>query len=337
MNLEDVFCQNEACPDKHKRGGGNIVAHSQKRRRCKCRSCGRTFSYRRGTLFAGLRTEEERVMLVVTLVAYGCPLAAIGVAFGLDARTVSAWMQRAGYHAYVFHRQQMRRLDLGPVQVDELRLKMQGLLLWVAMAIAVGSRLWLGVVCRPRRDKHLAQHILTWVYSWARQMPLVISFDGWSAYPNACRKLFREEGYPRRGRPRLLPWDCLMLVQRVKHPPKGRFRPRRYVLSGSCTMLRRRLERTQGAGTINTAYSERLFATFRSRLAAFGRRTRCPARQIASVTAGVFLVGCLYNFCCLHASLRDRTPAMAAGLTDHLWSLSEFFWWRPKPYWASTV
>jgi hypothetical protein len=28
---------------------------------------------------------------------------------------------------------------------------------------------------------------------------------------------------------------------------------------------------------------------------------------------------------------------MAAGLTDHLWSVSELFWWRPHPYWASTV
>jgi transposase-like protein len=284
-----------------------------------------------------LHYPAETVMLVVTLVSYGCPLAAIVAAFELDERTVARWLQRAGHHAYVFHRQQVQRLDLGQVQVDELRLKLQGLVLWVAMAIAVGSRLWLGVVCTPKRDTHLAQQIMTWVYNWAKQLPLVISFDGWNAYPTACRKLFREEFGQGRGRPRLIAWDCLTLVQLVKHTAKGRFCPRRYVLSGSCTMLRRLLERTQGAGTINTAYIERLFATFRARLILCARRTRHPARHIATVYAHVYLVGCLYNFCRVHTSLLDRTPAMAAGLTDHRWSFSEFFWWRPKPYWASTV
>jgi hypothetical protein len=288
-------------------------------------------------VFVGLRTPEETVLLVLALVAYGCPTSAIVAAFGLDERTVARWLQRAGDHAYVFHRQQMRRLDLGQVQVDEMRLKVQGLVLWVAMALAVGSRLWLGVVCSPTRDKALAQQIMTWVYGWALQVPLLISFDGWTAYPSACARVFREECYNGRGRARLVAWACLTRVRLVKHTPKGRFRPRRLVVSGSCTMLVRLLERSQGAGMINTAYIERLFATFRGRLAVCTRRTRHPARRIPTVEAHIYLVGCLYNCCRLHSSLRTRTPAMAAELTDHLWSLAEFFWWRPKPYWASTV
>jgi transposase-like protein len=337
MNLEDVFCQNEACPDKHKRGGGNLVWHDKARLRYKCKTCQRTFSYRRGTLFLGLHYPAQTVRLVVVLVSYGCPVAAIVAAFGVDERTVARWLVRAGDHAYVFHRQQMRRLDLGQVQVDEMRLKLQGLVVWVAMAMAVGSRLWLGVVCRPNRDKQLAQQIMTWVYHWALQVPLLLSFDGWAAYPRACARVFREEWYNGRGRARLIAWHCLTLVRLVKYTASERFRPRRLVVSGSCTMLVRLLERSQGAGVINTAYIERLFATFRGRLAVCVRRTRHPARHLVTVEAHLYLVGCLYNFCRLHSSLRTRTPAMAAGLTDHVWSFSEFFWWRPKPYWASTV
>ena len=55
--------------------------------------------------------------------------------------------------------------------------------------------------------------------------------------------------------------------------------------------------------------------------------------------AGMYLVGALYNFCTVHASLtlgsgRQRTPAMAAGITDYCWSVSELLWYRvPLPRW----
>jgi hypothetical protein len=74
---------------------------------------------------------------------------------------------------------------------------------------------------------------------------------------------------------------------------------------------------------INTACIERLNATFRARLAPLARRTRCGVRQRATLEAGMWLVGCCYNFCWDHRSLRDigedrrekRTPAQAAVLT----------------------
>ena len=338
MNLQTVFCPNEACCDRYKRGKGNIVAHGRKRPRCKCTSCGRTFSYRYGTMFYGLRYPEETVKLVVTLAAYGCPSAALVAAYGLDERTAASWLQRAGNHAETFHHQHITPCDLGQVQVDEMRLKIQGMIVWIAMAIAVGSRLWLGAVCRSKRDKHLARQIITCVYNWAKQGPLVISFDGWNAYPKACRKLFREPLYSGKpGAPRLIPWPQLTLVQVVKRTRSASFGITRWVLQGSCTMFRRLIERTQGHGTINTAYIERLFATFRGRLACCTRRSRHPLRQVETVNQRIYLVGCLYNFCDLHRSLGKHTPAMVAGLTDHQWSVEEFLWQRPAPFRASTV
>src|SRR5205085_6622460 len=88
---------------------------------------------------------------------------------------------------------------------------------------------------------------------------------------------------------------------------------------------------------INTAFIERLNATFRSRLASLARRTRRLARKEATLQAGMFLVGTTYNFCTFHASLSHetgegtderrklRTPAMAAGLTDHRWTPLDLF------------
>lgn len=79
-------------------GAGNISIHGRKRPRYTCQNCGKTFSARKGTMFEGLRTDEEKVELVVTLLTYGCPLQAIVHTFGLDERTVAAWQKRAGTH-----------------------------------------------------------------------------------------------------------------------------------------------------------------------------------------------------------------------------------------------
>jgi hypothetical protein len=77
---------------------------------------------------------------------------------------------------------------------------------------------------------------------------------------------------------------------------------------------------------INTAYIERLNATFRERLAPLARRCRALARHTLTLHEGMFLVGTVYNFCTPHASLsqtRKTTPAMAAGITDHCWTMHE--------------
>jgi hypothetical protein len=100
------------------------------------------------------------------------------------------------------------------------------------------------------------------------------------------------------------------------------------------------LAQTQAAGVLNMAYIERLNGTFRQHLASLGRRTRHVARRQASVRRGMFLVGKVYNFCTDHQSLtlassgRRRTPAMAAGLTDHRWSVEELLAYQvPLPSW----
>lgn len=336
MNLQTVFCPNPGCHDKYVSGKGNIISHGQKRPRCKCTSCGQTFAYTQGTPFFGLRSEVQEIICVVTLVAYGCPVAAIVAAFGRDERTIARWLQRCGHHAEVFHHQQMQPLDLQQVQVDELWLRIHQQVMWLAMAIAVRSRLWLGGVCRPKRDKKLARQILTCVYNWAKQRPLLISFDGWKVYYGLCLKIFSEPLHTgRKGRAPMKIWEQLTLVQVVKHHAAHQWLGLRWVLWGSCTMLQRLLEASQGAGTINTAYIERLNATFRTRLSFLVRRTRCRARRQQTVTERVFLVGCVYNFCAIHTSLRDRTPAMAAGLTDHPWSVADLLWFRPSPYLAA--
>jgi len=71
-------------------------------------------------MLEGLRKPTEIIVVVVTLVAYGCPIQAIVHAFGLDERTVASWRDRAGRHCQQVHQALVPQgqLDAHHVQVD---------------------------------------------------------------------------------------------------------------------------------------------------------------------------------------------------------------------------
>jgi hypothetical protein len=98
---------------------------------------------------------------VVTLVGNGCPIPAIEAAFGFQAQTVREWIEASGAQCEQLHQAQVvRPRDLQQVQADELRLKTQAGVLWVAMALMVTTRLWLGGAVSSSRDRTLIQRLV---------------------------------------------------------------------------------------------------------------------------------------------------------------------------------
>ena len=74
--------------------------------------------------FYRLRTPAETAALVLTLLAHGCPLQAIVVAFGFDERTVAVWGARAGRQGQAVQEYFVEQpRDLGHVQAAEIRVK----------------------------------------------------------------------------------------------------------------------------------------------------------------------------------------------------------------------
>ena len=71
-------------------------------------------------MFEGLRKPVELIVIVVTLLTYGCPVQAIVHAFGLDERTVADWRDRAGMHGQQVYQAivEQGKLDLMHVQAD---------------------------------------------------------------------------------------------------------------------------------------------------------------------------------------------------------------------------
>jgi hypothetical protein len=173
---------------------GNIAIHSQKEQRFICHACHKTFSARKGTVFYRLRTSAETVVLVVTLLAHGCPVQAIVAAFGFDERTVAAWWARSGRQGQAVHEYRVEQpRDLGQVQADELRVKKQGGIVWLAMAMMVKTRLWLGGEVNEQRDLPLIRRLSERVRRCAARCPLLVCTDGLVSYIRAIRERKRNK------------------------------------------------------------------------------------------------------------------------------------------------
>jgi transposase-like protein len=342
-----AFCPNLDCPASGQQGKNTIGLHSRKEQRLICKQCQKTFTARRATAFYRLRTPAETVSLVLTLMAHGCPLQAIVVAFGFDERTVAAWFARAGCQAQAVQAHVVERpQDLGQVQADEIRVKQQGKSSWMALAMSVGTRLWLAGEVSEQRDLGLLRRLRGRVRRCAARRPRLVCTDGFRAYPRAIRATFRDpQPTGKRGRPRWQGWKTLSIAQVVKHYVQRRVagvEPR--IVAGTAAQGEKLRRRSQGGpGVLNTASIERLKAPFRERLATLTRRGRALARATTTRQAGMYLIGTVYNFCTYHTTLSQavagartpQPPAMAAALTDHRWTVQELLSFPvPPPRWT---
>jgi transposase-like protein len=320
---------------------GNIRVHSRKRARYRCCVCGKTFSDRAGTIFLWRRTAEETITRVVTLIGNGCPIPAIEAAFGFQAQTVREWVEASGDHCQRLHHEKVvQPRDLHHVQADEIRLKTQAGIVWMALALMVTTRLWLGGAVSQTRDRTLIERLVAVVAGCASFGPLLFVSDGLKTSIDVVRRAFRTRQPGTGGRPRLIGWPELVIAQVVKqYAGRAVTGALHRLVHGSVRLFLTLLWSTPQCQVLNTAFIERLNGTFRSHLAVFGRRTRVLARRLATVEGRMYLVGALYNFCCVHSSLRlaqgqGRTPAMASGITDHVWTVSELLHYRvPPPRW----
>ncbi len=349
MDPTTVCCPNLACPARGQTGQGNIGIHSRKDKRFLCTACHKTFSATKGTAFYRRRIAAETVTLVVTLLAHGCPPQAIVVAFGFDERTVMRWRARGGGQGQAVQEHLVEPpRDLGPVQADEIRGKKQGGIGWMALAMLVKTRLWLGGEVSEQRDMALIRRLVARVKRCAARRPLLVCPDGLVAYIRAMRETLRDPVHTGKdGRPRLRPWRHVLLAQVVKRSERRRVvATDRRIIDGTPARVETLRRRSQGEGVINTAYLERLNATFRERLAPLARRSRALARRTLTLQHGMYLIGTVDNFCTPHASLglatlgagrrsAPQTPAMAAGITDHCWSVQHLLSYHvPPPRWT---
>jgi transposase-like protein len=343
MDPTTVFCLNWMCPARGQAGQGNIGIHSRpKDKRFLCTQCHKTFTATTGTVFYRLRPSVEVVTIVVTLLAHGCPLQAIVAACGCDERTVAAWRARAGrqgqaVQAYLVEQPR----DLGQVQAEEIRVQQQGGIVWMALAMLGKTRLWLAGEVSEHRDMALIRRRRERIRACALPRPLLCCTDGLCADMRAIRETCRAPGHTGgQGRPRLRPWRNLCLAQVVKrYAQRCVVDVERRIVEGTPARVETLRRHAQGDGGINTADIERRNATFRERWASLTRRGRALARRTLTLRPGMYVVGTVYHFCTPHESLcvaaRQQTPAMAADITHHGWTVRALLSFHvPPPRWT---
>ena len=228
---------------------------------------------------------------------------------------------------------------------------------WVWTAVDPKSKLLLSIRVGPR-TLAMAQAVLHHIAQLLAPggVPLFLS-DGYSHYLTAIVTHFGHWVQPpqRQGRgpvpqPRWMPLPELLYAQVVKTLRRRRLvEVKHHVVFGTTTAVEQVLAAC--GWQINTAFVERLNLSLRQRVAALGRRSATPCKSEDGLGQQLVLCQVYHNFVLPHASVRRAlaesvptngsgsakvwqpcTPAMAAGLTDHVWSLREVLLFRVPPW-----
>lgn len=344
------------------------LTQSGKRRIFRCNICGTTFSETQDTVFFDLRTSEEKIMMALKMILVKVDLAGICFVLGVTEETVLEWLQRASQKAQEINEYLLRELPVTQVQLDEMwnfirrkhspQADSDGESLetsedgrqWVWISFAPQFRLILAAFVGPRTFES-ALMLIRMTAAVVKGIPCFFS-DGLSSYLPALIELYHTlKTFPRtgkRGRPKnpvKEPHPDLIYGQLIKKKQKGRLKEL------VCRVLCGSAKRLEELGlSISTSLIERLNLTWRHALAPLVRKSWSFCKDRTQMRRRVILFQTFYNFARPHMSLRlplpdqyplplgliqpkwlQRTPAMAAGITDHIWTFRELLTAKFEP------
>jgi IS1 family transposase len=306
-------------------------------------------------------------MMALKMLLVRVDLAGIGFVLGVTEETVLAWLRRAAHQAAAINRHLLRDLPVTQVQLDELwnfierkhawETDAAGESLpdgedgrqWVWISFAPECRLMIAAVVGPR-TLDTAKEVVAVTKARVAGIPAFFS-DGFTCYLAALIAAFHVvttfARTGKRGRPRkplYEPHPELVYGQLVKEKHQGKLR----TLSTRVVLGAERL--TQLGLTISTALVERVNLTLRQALAPLARKTSSFCKDRERMRQRVVFFQAFYNVARPHMSLRQqlppqeclrhgairprwqaRTPAMVAGVTNHVWTFRELLTAKFEP------
>jgi transposase-like protein/IS1 family transposase len=302
----------------------------------RCRQCRKTFCDRYGTAFYDLKTPEEKVQRAIQQGLEGlCPESVARVE-GVLPTTIQRWVERACVQAKAADQKVITGVSTENVELDELHsfagakhpdeqeadLDEVGQR-WTHVAMARESRLMLEVVVGPRTQESATQLVEGAAGRLASDCWPLWSSDGWEPYLFALTLVFavlihfiRGKG---RGRPKesqVVPDPRVRYGQIIKQRAGRRLvSVNRRVVFGLAELIPLK--------QISTSLLERLNGTIRQHVVPLHRKTRSFAKCRTALDTQTQLFKSYYNLCRKHSTLKGKTPAQAAGLSDHCWTLRE--------------
>lgn len=351
--------------------GSYPTRHNGPRQIYRCEWCQQRFSETQGTVFFGLKTPAETVYRALTALAEGVSIRSTARIFGERPQTILLWLRRAGEHSQQVSDYLLRNLHVSQAQLDELwtfvRKKEKTLSTWEQLHTEYGDT-WIWVVFDPvnklvlallvgEREEEQAVGVLSQLKARLRAgcWPLFTS-DQLPHYLKALLRVFGRWVQPQRqgerGRfpnPRLEAPDDLLYATVNKQKQNGRVvSVTTQVVLGKPTTIARQLEATRPGLKINTSFIERFNLTLRHLVSRLRRKGLTFSKKRKYLVWHLQLATAYYHLVRPHGSLRQRlpepiptrgspklwqprTPAMAAGLTDHPWSMQELLSFRVPP------
>jgi hypothetical protein len=322
---------------------GNGLRHGIQQ--VKCQACQKQFSSRWGTALYGLQAtawEMSRVLLAVNL---GLSLAEVQLLFGHSDTTLRLWLTRASLHAEKVHAHFFQNLLLGHLQFDELyttlRDKAHDLWVWVALDPQTKLIPAMQLGPRPQDLAHALAHVVG--LSLAPGCVPVCTSDGLNLYFYALTAPFGAwRTDPATGKPK---WRVALDL--LYGQAKNRVGGARFSKSDAgCDGPAGRPAAGTPAPGVHRLDQHRLHRTLEFDAAAWLGRTDAAIVGHGSTNPELethLVWWCAYyDFCRPHQALRQkhetpqarkgrqtprcyqsRTPAMAAGLVKHIWSIEE--------------
>jgi len=311
-----------------------------------CQACRTKVSERRGTALYQLKTPAERVSEVLAILAEGLDVSAAERVTRHTEATIQRWLTRVGMHAERLHRHFFQGLDLKHIQLDEIktRLREKAQELWVWVAIDVTSKVVPVLEVGPRTQALANRVIHRLKDTLAVGCLPVFSSDGLRHYFYALTAHWgawvEQEG---KRKPQWQVSPDLQYGQVIKRCRRRRVVRVKYVMQwGVLADLKARLKALGLSGRLKTAFVERVNLTIRQCVSLLTRRTWRTAQTAGGLRLHLAWWQGYYHFVRPHLSLRteyeqpiprkggqlarryrSRTPAMAAGLTRHRWTVRE--------------
>ena len=361
-DLSRFCCQNSRCPDFGRRDAGNLtvtgrLGKSRQFRLLYCRTCRDRFSERKGTPLYRAHLPEDKVTSILEHIHEGCGVLKTARLVKVHPDTVSRYSRAAGEHSraahdeLVAHSPETRELQMDEkwsfvakkeknCDEDDPEDQFRGDC-WDHVAFDPEHRLVVSVVPGERTAESVQELVTDVKERLDGRVPELITTDEYSAYEGAILEAFGTEVVPPRtgkpGRPRkpykVAPAGSELChgAQDAEEGPRGG--------CGDAGDLRHRRSGGGGVGQFGgephgehgvRGASQRYGPEPEARKV---RKTYCFSKDWWVHRAVTFFTMYSYNFCWPVRTLRtkageDRTPAMMAKLTDHVWTLAE---WLKRP------
>lgn len=271
----------------------------------------------------------EKRAQVLQLLVEGMSMRAITRVTGCSINTVTKLLIETGTACAAYQESAIRGIKAKRVQCDEIwsfchskqknvAPEHEGILgygdVWTWVALDADSKLAINFMVGLRT----AEYAEAFMADLASRLDdrIQITTDGHGVYVNAVEKAFGG----------LVDYAMLVKI----YEGAGAMEQRRYSPSRFVKAEKRRINGTPDVAEVSTSYVERQNLTIRMQNRRFTRLTNAFSKKIENLEHSVALHFMFYNFARIHKTLRV-TPAMEAGLADHVWSIEEIAALIPEP------